>query len=48
MFALGPVPFAVLVTDKDGAVNRFSADGRLLSVTPFEPKPPSSAALDAA
>lgn len=48
MFALGPVPFAVLATDKDGAVKRFSPDGRLLSLAPVDPKTPTSAALDAA
>lgn len=48
MFALGPVPFAVLVTDKDGAVNRFAPDGSLLSAAPVDPKTSTSAALDAA
>jgi hypothetical protein len=48
MIALGPVPFAVLATDKEGAVNRFKPDGSLLSVAPFQPQPPTSAALDAA
>lgn len=48
MFVIGPVPFAALVTDRDGAVNRFSADGSLLSAPPSsDPQPPHSEALDA-